>query len=146
MIAMPRQIIQTKGHAALKSSDIDVSGSAPSSRKACSQTAARCRQPSRLKKKPSDYIRSGRVYFNCEGGEVTLPYALKRIGHKTVLFASDFPHETNIERAKREIEELMDHEELSDEMRQAIFHDNIVQFYGPRLSMSPSKGVAASHA
>jgi uncharacterized protein len=58
-----------------------------------------------LKKKPSEYIRSGNVYFNCEGGEATLPYALKRIGHQAVLFASDFPHETNIERAKHEIEE-----------------------------------------
>ena len=29
-----------------------------------------------LKKKPSEYIRSGRIYFNCEGGEITLPYAL----------------------------------------------------------------------
>jgi hypothetical protein len=57
-----------------------------------------------LKKKPSEYIRSGNVYFNCEGGEVTLPYALKRIGHQAVLFASDFPHETNIERARHEIE------------------------------------------
>ena len=92
-----------------------------------------------LKKRPSEYIRSGRIYFNCEGGEITLPYALKRIGHNAVLFASDFPHETNIERAKREIEELMRHEELSDEAKQAIFHDNIVSFYGPRLTKQAAK-------
>jgi predicted TIM-barrel fold metal-dependent hydrolase len=97
-----------------------------------------------LKKKPSEYIRSGRIYFNCEGGEVTLPYALKRIGHQAVLFASDFPHETNIERAKHEIEELMHHEELSDEAKQAIFHDNIVRFYGPRLVRQPAKAAATT--
>jgi len=65
---------------------------------------------------------------------VTLPYAIKRIGHRAVLFASDFPHETNIERAKHEIEELMNHEELPDEAKQAIFRDNILRFYGPRLA------------
>jgi predicted TIM-barrel fold metal-dependent hydrolase len=95
-----------------------------------------------LKKRPSEYIRSGRVYFNCEGGEVTLPYALKRIGHTAVLFASDFPHETNIERAKHEIEELLHHEELSDEAKQAIFHDNIVRFYGPRLTKQQAKAAS----
>jgi len=88
-----------------------------------------------LKKKPSEYIRSGQIYFNCEGGEVTLPYAVKRIGHRALLFASDFPHETNIERAKREIEELLHHEELSDEAKQALFRDNVARFYGPRARL-----------
>src|SRR5437868_4377607 len=78
-------------------------------------------------------------FFYREGGEVTLPYALKRIGHQAVLFASDFPHETNIERAKHEIEELLHHEELSDEAKQAIFHDNIVRFYGPRVAPEQAK-------
>ncbi len=70
---------------------------------------------------------------------MTLPYALKRIGHQAVLFASDFPHETNLERAKHEIEELMNHAELSDEAKQAIFHDNTVRFYGPRLTRQQAK-------
>jgi predicted TIM-barrel fold metal-dependent hydrolase len=95
-----------------------------------------------LKKKPSEYIRSGRVYFNCEGGEITLPYALSRIGHQAVLFASDFPHETNIERAKNEIHELMNHPEISDEAKQAIFHDNIVRFYGAGLAKQQAKSAA----
>ena len=56
-----------------------------------------------------------------------------------MLFASDFPHETNIERAKHEIEELLHHEELSDEAKQAIFHDNIVRFYGPRVAPEQAK-------
>lgn len=86
-----------------------------------------------LKKKPSEYIRSGQIFFSCEGGEASLEYAVQRIGHKVLLFASDFPHETNIERAKHEIAELIEHEALSDEAKQGIFHDNIVRFYGPRL-------------
>jgi hypothetical protein len=86
-----------------------------------------------LKKKPSEYIRSGQIYFSCEGGERSLGYAVQRLGHQVLLYASDFPHETNIERAKHEIAELIEHEELTDEAKQGIFHDNIVRFYGPRV-------------
>jgi predicted TIM-barrel fold metal-dependent hydrolase len=92
-----------------------------------------------LKKKPSEYIACGRIYFNCEGDEQTLPYALKRLGHKTVMFASDFPHETNIERAKHEMHDLLTHEELTDEAKQAIFHDNIVRFNGSRVLKQATK-------
>jgi predicted TIM-barrel fold metal-dependent hydrolase len=67
---------------------------------------------------------------------------MQRIGHQAVLFASDFPHETNIERAKHEIEELMNHAELSDEAKQAIFHDNIVRFYGPRFVKQQAKSAS----
>jgi len=82
-----------------------------------------------LKKKPSEYIKSGQIYFSCEGGEKSLIHAVERIGHRTLLFASDFPHETNIQRAKREIEELLERPDLSDEAKRGIFHDNIVRFY-----------------
>jgi len=82
-----------------------------------------------LKKKPSEYIKSGQLYFSCEGGEASLVNAVERIGHRTLLFASDFPHETNVARAKHEIEELLERPDLSEEAKQGIFHDNIVRFY-----------------
>ena len=85
-----------------------------------------------LKRKPSEYIGSGQLYFSCEGGEQSLVNAVERIGHQTLLFASDFPHETNIQRAKHEIEELLERSDLSDEAKQGIFRDNIVRFYGQR--------------
>ena len=86
-----------------------------------------------LRKKPSEYIKSGQIYFSCEGGEASLVNAVERIGHKTLLFASDFPHETNVQRAKHEIKELLERPDLSDDAKQGIFHDNILRFYGPRL-------------
>jgi len=86
-----------------------------------------------LKKKPSEYIKSGRIYFSCEGGEASLGYAIERIGYKTLVYASDFPHETNVKRAKHEIEELLERPDLSDAAKEGIFHDNIARFYGSRL-------------
>ena len=57
-------------------------------------------------------------------------YLVDRIGHKTLMFASDFPHETNLEHAMHEIEEMLDRDDLSDEAKQGIFCDNIEAFYG----------------
>jgi len=82
-----------------------------------------------LKKKPSEYMQSGQVYFSCEGGERSLSNTIERIGHQTLLFASDFPHETNLQRAKQEIAELLERSDLSDDAKQGILHDNIVRFY-----------------
>ena len=82
-----------------------------------------------LKRRPSDYIASGQIYFSCEGGEKSLAGTIERIGHGTLLFASDFPHETNIQRARHEIEELLERDDLSDQAKQSIFRDNIQRFY-----------------
>ena len=85
-----------------------------------------------LRRKPSEYFESGRLYFSCEGGERSLTNTIQRIGHKTLLFASDFPHETNLERAKAEIEELLNRPDISDEAKQEILRDNVASFYaGP---------------
>ena len=82
-----------------------------------------------LKKKPSDYIKSGRLYFTCEGGEQSLAYTIERIGFKTLMFASDFPHETNLERARHEVDELLERPDLADEAKQGILRDNVARFY-----------------
>lgn len=82
-----------------------------------------------LQTRPSEHFASGRIYFSCEGGEPSLRNLVDRIGHKTLLFASDFPHETNIEHAMEEVEELLARDDLSDEAKQGIFCDNVQAFY-----------------
>ena len=84
---------------------------------------------SALKTLPSEQFASGRIYFSCEGGEPSLRNLVDRIGHKTILFASDFPHETNVEHAMHEVEELLERDDLSEEAKQGIFCDNIEAFY-----------------
>ena len=82
-----------------------------------------------LKTKPSDIFASGRLYFSCEGGEPSLKNLVDRIGHKTLLFASDYPHEANLEHAMHEIEELFERDDLPDAAKTGIFCDNVQAFY-----------------
>lgn len=79
--------------------------------------------------RPSDVFKLGRIYFTCEGGERSLSGLVDRIGAKTLMFASDFPHESNIERAMSEMEEMMERDDVSDEAKRGIFCDNIEAFY-----------------
>jgi predicted TIM-barrel fold metal-dependent hydrolase len=91
-----------------------------------------------LRRRPAEYFESGRMYFACEGGEYSLINTIDRIGHGTLLFASDFPHETNLERAKHEVAELLDRKDLSDEAKQGILRDNAAAFYGQLALTSPA--------
>src|SRR5579884_1653833 len=82
-----------------------------------------------VKKRPSEYIAGGNLYFSCEGGEESLKYAITRVGDRVLLYASDFPHEVNVARAKHEIDELLEREDLSEATKTAILHDNVQRFY-----------------
>jgi uncharacterized protein len=83
-----------------------------------------------LKRPPSEYIQSGNLFFSCEGGEESMCHAISRIGSECLLFASDFPHETNIDRAKHEIAELWERTDITDQDKQNILRGVGVQrFY-----------------
>jgi hypothetical protein len=57
-------------------------------------------------------------------------HAIERIGSECLLFASDFPHETNVERAKHEIHELWERTDISEQAKQNILRGVGVQrFY-----------------
>jgi len=45
-----------------------------------------------ISSEPSDYIKSGRVFFSCEPGDLDIPYFLENIGEQSMLFASDYLH------------------------------------------------------
>jgi predicted TIM-barrel fold metal-dependent hydrolase len=69
-----------------------------------------------VRRSPSDYIKTGNLFFSCEGGEEGLRHAIERLGtSECLLFASDFPHETNAARAKHEIAELRERTDLSEQ-------------------------------
>lgn len=83
--------------------------------------------------KVSDYvlrhIEEDRIFVGCEGEEPDIGHAIKRVGNKPFLFSSDFPHEVNNEYCRREIDEILENNELTDEDKGAILHGNALRFY-----------------
>ena len=82
-----------------------------------------------VKHKPSTYIKNGQVFFNADPAETTLSSVVKAIGADTLLFTSDFPHEGNMERCRREIAALENWEGLTDGEKQKILSQNMRRFY-----------------
>ena len=44
------------------------------------------------KKKPSEYLTGGNIYYGCEPEEKMMGYIVNEIGSKTLMYASDYPH------------------------------------------------------
>ena len=79
-----------------------------------------------LKKQPSEYLTSGRIYYHAELWETMLPYVIERVGEDLILYASDYPHEPDLAEAIKRFEERKD---LSDSAKRKILWDNGERFY-----------------
>lgn len=44
------------------------------------------------KKRPSDYLAGGRIYYGCEPDEKMIGYVVNEFGSETIMYASDYPH------------------------------------------------------
>jgi predicted TIM-barrel fold metal-dependent hydrolase len=80
-----------------------------------------------LKKKPSDYVRSGKIYFSCEADECLLPQAMKLIGDNQIVYASDFPHWDGS--YPHSIGELRERDDLSEAQKAKALADNARRLY-----------------
>ena len=80
-----------------------------------------------LKKKPSDYVRSGSIYFSCEASEPLLPVALQAIGENQLVYASDFPHWDND--FPESLDKLRNRKDLTEIQKQKIFAENAKRLY-----------------
>ncbi len=80
-----------------------------------------------LKKKPSEYVRSGAVYFSCEADEWLLPQAVRLVGENQIVYASDFPHWDHSFPAS--IKEIRERGDLSDAQKRKILADNARRLY-----------------
>jgi predicted TIM-barrel fold metal-dependent hydrolase len=74
-------------------------------------------------------LSSGRILIGCEGNDGSLPYLAKRAGVESFAWASDYPHEVDLEAARRMIQETVDHAELSSVEKQAILGANARRFF-----------------
>jgi predicted TIM-barrel fold metal-dependent hydrolase len=80
-----------------------------------------------LKKKPSDYVRSGRIYFSCEADEWLLPQAVRLVGDGQIVYASDYPHWDHS--FPGSIGEIRDRGDLTDAEKRKILADNARRLY-----------------
>ncbi len=81
----------------------------------------------RLKAKPSDYVKTGRVFFTFEPDEAMLPYCLERFGDGPFLFASDYPHwDGSFPNA---VSGFLQRNDITPEQKRKLANDNVFNFY-----------------
>jgi predicted TIM-barrel fold metal-dependent hydrolase len=81
-----------------------------------------------LRQKPSDYFKSGRVFFGAESEEGTIPATIQYLGSdETLLYSSDYPHwDGDFPNTTREMVERTD---LTDQNKRNILGENARRFY-----------------
>ena len=79
------------------------------------------------RKKPSDYLRSGQLFFAAEGDEKSVPEVIRRLGNDIVFYASDVPHWDHD--FPDNIRELATREDLSVESKRKILYENTRRLY-----------------
>lgn len=78
------------------------------------------------RKRPSDYVSSGNVYFGFEVEDHLLPQVLEMVGPKQFIYASDIPHG---DRLFDSVAYLRNRSDVSDSDRQLLLYDNAARFY-----------------
>jgi predicted TIM-barrel fold metal-dependent hydrolase len=82
-----------------------------------------------LQRRPSEYLKSGNVYFTAEVEEKTLPYVLSLLGEDAILWASDYPHERERDEFGGDIPYFRARTDVSDQAKRKILYDNALRFY-----------------
>ena len=87
----------------------------------------------REQQEPTDIIkgliRDGRLMLGIETEELTMPFAVKKVGNTPFLYSSDFPHEVTNESCKHDLGELMESREITEDDKTALLHRNAERFY-----------------
>jgi len=76
---------------------------------------------------PSDYLKSGRIFFGCEGNESFLGRVVDEIGEDLFMFSSDYPH---ADRTEGTAKYLKERDDISATVRAKLLEDNARSFYG----------------
>jgi len=76
---------------------------------------------------PSEYVKSGRIFFGIECGEKTIPDAVRWQLDHTLLYSSDYPHWDGD--WPHTVKVVRDRSDLSDDTKRKMLHDNVARFY-----------------
>ncbi len=77
--------------------------------------------------RPSDYLKTGRIYFGCEGNEQFLGRVIEEIGEDLLMFSSDYPHADRTEGTAGYLKRRPD---ISPTIRKKLLEENARRFYG----------------
>jgi uncharacterized protein len=76
---------------------------------------------------PSDYLKSGRIFFGCEGNESFLRRVVEEVGQDLFIYSSDYPHADRTEGTARYLQHRSD---IPASIRRKLLTDNATAFYG----------------
>jgi predicted TIM-barrel fold metal-dependent hydrolase len=76
---------------------------------------------------PSEYLKSGRIFFGCEGNESFLGRVIGEVGEDLFMFSSDYPHADRTEGTARFLRERTD---IPETARRKLLEENARRFYG----------------
>jgi uncharacterized protein len=79
-----------------------------------------------ISKPPSAYLKSGRIFFGCEGNESFLGRVVDELGEDLFMYSSDFPHADRTEGTARYLEHRND---IFASARKKLLADNARCFY-----------------
>jgi predicted TIM-barrel fold metal-dependent hydrolase len=92
------------------------------------------------------YIDEGRILVGCEGNEPSLPYLMSCSGPGPYAWASDYPHEVDLDAAKFMISETVARSDLSDHQKAAVLAESARRFFRLTEMASPVWPQAAAGA
>jgi predicted TIM-barrel fold metal-dependent hydrolase len=76
---------------------------------------------------PSQYLKTGRVFFGCEGNESFLAKVVEEVGEDLFIYSSDYPH---ADRTEGTAIVLKDRGDIAAPVRKKLLEDNARRFYG----------------
>ena len=79
-----------------------------------------------ISKPPSDYLKSGRIFFGCEGNESFLGKIIGEVGEDLFMYSSDYPH---ADRAEDTAKLLKERSDIAAPVRKKLLEDNARRFY-----------------
>lgn len=82
-----------------------------------------------LKKDPKEQLASGRLFFEADLEDDYLPYVVKELGDRVLVYSSDFPHFTQPSELSRSVQNFKKRADLSEETKRRILRENARHLY-----------------
>lgn len=91
------------------------------------------------RERPSDYVKSGRIFFHAEEDERLIPQVAAVLPESVLYYASDYPHWDH--HFPHSLEAMRDRADLSEPLRRAILRESALRLYEvPKRAPTRTRG------